>query len=207
MLHRPEESDSGVRNSRKQGDEETDMNEINRAGEDYIGYEYKELVVEKKQVSLYLDGFENFGWEIDARHSQSEIVESNKSGKTVIRLRRNRKIMNKAELTRLQRNFEDCMKQIENLENSKSSMAIVVSLIIGIIGTAFIAGSVFAVTHEPPYILLCAVLAIPGFIGWAVPFFAYKKMVLRKTQEINPLIERKQDEIYEICEKGHKLLV
>lgn len=183
------------------------MNEINRTGEGYIGYEYKELAVDKKQVSLYLDGFENFGWEIDTRHKQSEIVESSKSGKITLRLKRDRKIMNKAELTRLQRNFEDCMKQMEDLENSKTSLATVVSLIIAILGTAFIACSVFAVTHEPPLILLCVVLAIPGFVGWIVPLFAYKKLVRRKTQEINPLIEVKQDEVYEICEKGHKLLV
>ncbi|MDD3222879.1 MAG: hypothetical protein EOM34_10760 [Clostridia bacterium] len=181
------------------------MNEIYKTGNDYIGYEYKELVVEKKQVSFYLDGFENFGWEIDNR--QPEIVESNKHGKTVIRLKRDRKIMNKAELTRLQRNFEDCMKQMDSLENSKTSLATVVALIIGILGTAFIACSVFAVTHEPPLILLCIILAIPGFVGWIAPFFVYKRLALNKARALAPLIEKKQDEIYEICEKGHKLLV
>ncbi|MDD3367673.1 MAG: hypothetical protein PHP50_02125 [Lachnospiraceae bacterium] len=181
------------------------MNEMNRAGADYIGYEYKELVVEKKEVSFYLDGFENFGWEIDER--QPEIVESNKNGKTVIRLKRNRKIMNKAELTRLQRNFEDCMRQMNSLENSKTSLATAASLLLGILGTAFIAGSTFAVTHEPPLILLCIILAIPGFMGWLAPIFIYKRLVLKKTNELAPMIEQKQDEIYEICEKGHKLLL
>lgn len=183
------------------------MNEINRTGNDYIGYEYKELVVDKKQVSLYLDGFENFGWEIDTRHKVPEIVESNKGGKTTIRLKRDRKIMNKAELTRLQRNFEDCMRQLDILENSKSSMATVIALIIAVVGTAFMTCSVFAVTHEPPLMFLGAILGVFGFVGWGLPVFVYKKMVLSKTQEINPLIEIKQDEVYEICEKGHKLLL
>lgn len=181
------------------------MNEINRSGDDYIGYEYKELVVDKKQVSLYLDGFENFGWQVDERYP--EVVESNKNGKTLIRLKRNRKIMNKAELTRLQRNFEDCMKQIDSLENSKTSLATAMSLAIAIIGTAFVAGSTFAVTHNPPVIWLCILLAIPGFIGWISPIFTYKRMVLKKTEELAPLMEKKRDELYEICEKGHKLLV
>lgn len=178
---------------------------MNRGSNDFIGYEYKELVVDKSKVSLYMDGFENFGWEIDER--QPRIVESNKAGKTVIRLKRNRKIMNKAELTRLQRNFEDCMRQMDSLESSKTSLATVVSLIIGILGTAFMACSTFAVVHEPPLILACVILAIPGFIGWITPVFLYKKIVLKKTVQLAPLLEKKQDELYEICEKGHKLLV
>lgn len=181
------------------------MNEIKRAGDNYIGYEYKELVVDKKQVSFYLDGFENFGWEIDERYPQ--VVESNQNGKTIIKLKRNRKIMNKAELTRLQRNFEDCMRQIDSLEGSKTSLATVVALIIAILGTAFMTCATFAAVHEPPFILLCIVLAIPGFIGWFMPVFAYRKIVRTKTQELAPLIEKKQDEVYEICEKGHKLLI
>ena len=181
------------------------MNEIKRASDDYIGYEYKELVVDKKQVSFYLDGFENFGWEIDEKYPP--VVESNHSGKTVIKLKRNRKIMNKAELTRLQRNFEDCMRQIDSLENSKTSLATVTALIIAILGTAFMTCSTFSAVHEPPFILLCIVLAIPGFVGWILPVFAYRKIVRSKTQELAPLIEKKQDEAYEICEKGHKLLL
>lgn len=77
---------------------------------------------------------------------------------------------------------------------------------LAIIGTAFIAGSTFAVMAQPPRILLCVLLAIPGFIGWIVPYFLYKKVVRRRTERLTPLIEKKYDEIYEICEKGNKLL-
>lgn len=181
------------------------MSEIYKAGEDYIGYEYKELIVDKKQVSFCLDSFENFGWEIDQRYAAN--MTGNHPGKVVICLKRNRKIVNKAELTRLQRHFEDCMKQMERLENSKTSFAMAVSLAIGIFGTAFIAGSVFAVTHEPPQILLCIILAVPGFAGWALPALVYRRMIERRAQELEPLIEKKMEEMYEICEKGHKLIV
>ncbi|MDD2959966.1 MAG: hypothetical protein PHR92_15855 [Lachnospiraceae bacterium] len=181
------------------------MGEINETSRGYIGYEYKELVVDKNQVSFYLDGYENFGWEIDER--QYTPAAGDKPGKSVIRLKRDRKIMNKAELTRLQRHFEDCFNQISSLEASKTSTATMIALIIGILGTAFIACSTFAVTHEPPRILLCIVLAIPGFAGWALPYFAYRKIVLKKSRELDPLIEEKRDEIYEICEKGHNLLI
>lgn len=110
------------------------------------------------------------------------------------------------ELTRLQRNFEACVKEIEMLEQSKTSKGTMYSLMIGLIGTAFMAGSVFAVTAQPPMIFLSIVCAIPAFIGWILPYFVYKKMVKKETERLTVLIEKKYDEIYEICEKGNKLL-
>lgn len=76
----------------------------------------------------------------------------------------------------------------------------------GILGTAFMAGATFAVTAQPPHILLCIILAIPGFLGWILPYFLYKAGVRKQTEKMTPLIEEKYDEIYEICEKGNKLL-
>ena len=124
------------------------------------------------------------------------------SDKLVIRLKRDRRIVNKAELTRLQRNFEACIREIEELEKRKTSAAIAT----GGAGTAFMAGSTFAVTAQQPHILLCAILAVPGFIGWILSYFLYKRMAEAKAEEISPLIEEKYDEIYEICEKGNRLL-
>lgn len=88
-------------------------------------------------------------------------------------------------------------------------MAAVWALAEGVIGTAFMAGSTFAVVHEPPVIWLCILLAIPGFTGWIVPYFPYQEIKKRSMQKLQPLIEAKYEEIYEICEiceKGHSLL-
>lgn len=49
-------------------------------------------------------------------------------------------------------------------------------------------------------------LAVPGFLGWIFPYFLYRKIAGRQTEKITLLIEAKYDEIYEICEKGNKLL-
>lgn len=173
----------------------------------FMGYEYKEIIAPDSQASFLLDGYENFGWEVD-ENLQAGLEGSNLSPrqKRVLRLKRNRKIVNKMELTRLQRNFEACVNEIEELEKSKTSEATMYSLIVGIIGTAFMAGATFAVTAEPPHILWCILLAIPGFIGWILPPFLHRKLVERKRKKITPLIEEKYDEIYEICEKGNKLL-
>lgn len=68
------------------------------------------------------------------------------------------------------------------------------------------AGSVFAVTAQPPMILACIILAIPGFLGWILPYFVYRKVMHGQIAKVNPYIEAKYDEIYELCEKGNKLL-
>lgn len=167
----------------------------------YMAYEYKELNVNEDLASFYLDCYESFGWFQDDNFPP-QIT----GGKMIIKLKRNRKLVNKAELTRLQRHFEADMDNINSLEKSKTSLACAISIAIGVIGTAFMAGSVFAVTAEPPIIWLCVVLAIPAFIGWTLPYFVYKKILIEKTKHITPYIEEKYDEIYEICEKGHSLL-
>lgn len=98
------------------------------------------------------------------------------------------------------------MAEIDAMEKSKDSFAIMSSITIGIIGTAFIAGSTFAVTNDPPIIWLCVLLAIPGFIGWILPYYIYKIVFKKMSKKLNPLIEKKYDEIYEICEMGNKLM-
>lgn len=170
----------------------------------FIAYDYKEVTVESDHASMILDGYENFGWQSDGIFSEGEDLRKQK--RTLIRMKRDRKIINKAELTRLQRNFESCIDQILSLEHSKKTTAAAVALIIGMIGTAFMAGSVFAVTAQPPYFILSILLAIPGFIGWILPYFLYKRIVKRKEETVAPLIDEKMDEIYEICEKGNHLL-
>lgn len=175
---------------------------------EFVGYEYKEVITDKGRVSFLLDGYENFGWKLDRNipADSRENVNLQKQRKVILQLKRDRKMVNKMELTRLQRNFEACISEIEALEKSKTSAATMYALIIGVLGTAFMAGSTFAVTEQPPHVILCILLAIPGFIGWILPYFVYKKVLKKQTEKVMPLIEEKYDEIYSICEKGNKLL-
>jgi len=174
---------------------------------DFIGYEYKEIAAESKKISFLIDGYENFGWEIDEKIAGiNENVSLPYQSKIVVRLKRDRKIINKAELTRLQRNFEACLDEIDKLEGGRTTAAMMYALIVGILGTAFMAGATFAVTTQPPHIILCILLAIPGFIGWIIPYYIYKRMTEKQTEKITPLIEEKYDEIYEIFEKGNRLI-
>jgi len=183
------------------------MEENGGQRKNFVGYEYKEVTAQSGQMSFLLDGYECFGWELDERQTESrESKNPSYQKKMVLCLKRNRRIINKTELTRLQRNFEACVKEIEILEKSKTSGATIYALMTAITGTAFMAGSVFAITAQTPYVILSTLLAIPGFIGWITPYFLYRRIAGKRAEKLSPLIEQKYDEIYEICEKGNKLL-
>lgn len=163
----------------------------------YVGYDYKDVSAGREHISMYLDGYVSFGWTLDENVEQRA---------TAVKLKRDRKIINKTELTRLERNFEACMAEIKALENAKTSAATMFSIILGVIGTAFMAGAVFAATHKPPLILPTILLGLPGVAGWVLPLFLYKVFVRRSGTKLTPLIEAKFDEAYEVCEKGNRLL-
>lgn len=161
----------------------------------YVVYEYKEIEAKGERAALLMDCYQSHGWEAEQGNALGKIM-----------LRRSRKIMNKAELTRLQRNMEACVAEIDAMQKDKTTKASIVSLVLGLIGTAFMAGSVFAVTATPPIVWLCILLAVPAFTLWALAPILYPRMVAKRTKTVNELIEQKYDEIYAICEKGSKLL-
>ena len=113
-------------------------------------------------------------------------------------------IRNKAELTRLQRQFDACVNDITSMENSKASSASIVAFSVGIVGTVLLGGATFA--YLASMIPLCVVLAIPGFIGWILPYFLHKSTYAKKEAKVTPFIDGKYDEIYEICERASSLL-
>ena len=172
------------------------MNEKNSS---FIGFEYMEVPVKSSKESLYVDSYRNFGWEYEGNTTQEV-----KDGNVTMKFKRDRKIRNKAELSRLQRQFEACAHEIEALEKSETTAATIVSFSVGLVGTALLGGAMFS--YLAGMLPLMVVLAIPGFIGWIVPYFCYQKLKRTRRQQIAPLIEQKHDEIYEVCQRGCSLL-
>lgn len=167
----------------------------------FNSFDYLKITVEENLLSQYIDGYEKFGWNPD------ENVKPEKGmGKVTLHLKRNRHIINKTELIRLQKHYEACMNEISTLEASKNTVPAMVSLSCGLLGCGFMTGSVFAVTAEPPIIWLTVLLAIPGFLLWAAAYLGYKAVKNRRMQRVIPLIEEKYDEADEVCEKAFRLL-
>lgn len=176
------------------------MSEITKNETNFIGYEYKDITVKRMMEPVYADGYSNFGWALEGTSTSVQNV-----GSVTLKFKRDRKIRNKVELTRLQRQFDACVAEIETLESSKVTGASIAAYLIGIVGTAFMAGSVFA--YEADLLPLTIILAIPGFAGWIIPNFCYRGIRKQKTNKVSPLIDQKYDEIYEACQKANALLV
>ena len=106
------------------------MLEMNRNAQAYVAYEYKEATVDLKRDSEYLDGYESFGWELDEAYEAHASYAGMPVRESLIslHLRRDRRIVNRMELTRLQRQFEACMKEIHTLEGLKDIHATICSL-------------------------------------------------------------------------------
>lgn len=165
----------------------------------FVGYEYMETTVKHSMEPLYADSYQSFGWQVEGSSMQE-----GKPGQVSLKLKRDRKFRSKAELTRLQRQFESCAHEIETLERSKTLVASTVAYAIGLVGTAFLGCAMFAYLNN--LLPLMIVLAVPGFLGWILPYFCYQKVKQNKTAQVTPMIDQKQDEIYAVCEHASGLL-
>lgn len=195
----------------------------------FIGYEYKDVVVKREMDCLWKDSYKNFGWIFEeskpaiVKHIWTPIrimvaplailpgspfinmIRDHESDEKVsLIFKRDNNLRGKVELNRLQLQFENSAKEIERLEKSKSIEAIIVAYIFGIIGTAFMAGSVFSYLAE--MLQLSIILSIPGFLGWILPYFLYSKIRSNTIQKVNYIIDKQYDVIHETCKKASKLL-
>ena len=175
------------------------MCEVMKTDKEFIGYEYHSISVPPDMESIYADGYQNFGW-------VCEEVSPSPIGSAAVNMnfKRNRKIRNKAELTRLQRQFEACADEIVTLKKSTKSYATIAAFTIGLLGCSFLAGAVFS--YMAGMLPLMVVFAIPGFLGWILPIFFYQSLLAKRRARNAPLIDKKHDEIYDVCEKANHLL-
>ena len=167
----------------------------------FVAYDYQEVDVEGRYLSYYLDGYGHFGWQVEQKGQDAGL-----RGRVSLRLKRDRHILNKMELTRLTRQFEAILREVAALERSRTAQAEVMGISVGVLGTALVAGSTFAVTASPPAIWLCALLGAPGLALWGAAYPLYRRKLRRRAGEVAPLVEEKLEEMYAVCEKGHRLL-
>lgn len=159
-------------------------------------YEYLDVNVKQNLVQLCSECYHALGWNVIGTNFRIDTV--------TIKLQRSRKIKNRVALCELQRKCEDAFISIEKLERSLTIKATAISIGIGITGTLFIVCSVFV--YLAFMIPLSIILAIPGYIGWVLPYFLYKKNVKKNALKTNPMIESNYDVIYKACEKASQLL-
>ena len=175
------------------------MNEEKGTIKEFVGYEYQSITVTPAMESVYTDGYENFGW----IREEASVLQMGKEA-VYLKFKSDRKIRNKAELTRLQRQFEACVGEMISLEKAKNANAMITAFTIGILGCAFLGGATFA--YLAGMLPLMIILAVPGFIGWILPYFCYHSILAKRSARNAPLIDKIHDEIYDVCEKANHLL-
>ena len=79
----------------------------------FIAYEYLTQTVSPSMQATYVDGYANFGWQLQESKEGLHGV--------TLAFKRDRSITHKSELNRLQKQFEQQMAHVVRLEKSKQS--------------------------------------------------------------------------------------
>lgn len=185
----------------------------NSETKDFIAYEYLSINVRSDKEPLYIDCYENFGWILINNSALVDnedyyINNSNISPNKLVNLKfkRDRRIKNKIKLLSLQRKLETSLKDLEKLEKEPVIVGATYSMIVGVIGTIFMALSVFSITASTPLYIPSILCGIVGIIGWVLPYFIFLKVKGNKQEENTSLIEEQYNTIYDSCEQARKLI-
>ena len=168
---------------------------------DFIAYEYRTVAVKAERQPRAMDLYEAFGWEITG-------VTTSVTG-NALSLKRDRKINHKQELTKLERQAEQTLNAIYGLERSKTLGASVFAYVFGVLATLMLGGGMCLVTLIEGNVCALAggiLLGLAGLALCGVNYIIYCKIAAKKTAAVLPVIDRNEEKLADILEKGNDLL-
>ncbi|MFT4214606.1 MAG: hypothetical protein QM622_07505 [Microbacterium sp.] len=172
----------------------------------FTAYEYASVRAPRDFESLYRDTYRAFGWTVESTEPADPIrvlTPGIPPTTITLKLKRDRNIRNRSVVHDLQRKADASLSAIVRLERSKTARAFAVAATIGIVGAAFLAGSVFLMNGG--LIALSIVLGAVGLVGWVGGFLAYQGVAARRSAAVTPLIDREFDVLYETTEQAAHL--
>lgn len=196
--------------------------------DNFVAYEYKNIIVKCDFAALYTDCLSNFGWIlIDEREYgyRPESTNGSLMNKSVhphvysvqtppdkvdgpdmvtLKFKRDRHISNKLEINRLERKCEEALSAIGGLERRNGAYTMGASLGAGIIGAAFLGLGIYSFISSK--IVVGVLLTVVGIAGWGIGFFAHSKVGQKKSAQTEPAIQEQLDIAYSACEQAHALL-
>lgn len=160
---------------------------------DFVGYEYTSVRVGAAHESMVVDGYRNFGWMPDG------------SRNGMLRFKRDRSLLNKTELTRLQRQFDSHLRELDSLEKVPGHKSSLIGWCVGLLGCVFLGGATFS--YLGGFMVLMVVLAVPGFLCWlgAAPIANKIRRIVEVRNE--PAIDHLYDMNYDVCRRANALLM
>lgn len=165
----------------------------------FIAYEYDTVQVPRDKEALYRDTYAAFGWTVDSYETGAMGAHA-----MTLKLKRDRTLRSRPVLLELQRSAETALRSISNLERSRTTLASVWAMSIGVVGAALLGGSVFAL--EGGLGVLMVILGAVGIIGWILPWFVHRTLKSRRTAQVVPLIDREYDIVYDACTRAASLI-
>ena len=183
----------------------------------FVAYEYKSITVKRDSVAIYIDCLSNFGWTLvdeheyrtqpaipNVPHVHTHVQAPDDLETVALKFKRDRRIKNKTEVNSLERTCVDALSAIGGLERKDSAHTIGISLGTGIVGTAIIGIAVYSFMSAN--VAVGVLLAVLGFAGWGVGFFANRKLGKKRSIQSEPMIQAQLDVAYSACEQAHALL-
>lgn len=166
---------------------------------EYVPYEYLTVRTTAQQEPLTRDTYHSLGWTLEDRVQ----AVPTQSGVT-LKFKRDRRIENRSVMSELQREAEQSLASIAALERSKGARAMAASLVVGIVGSGFLAGAVFAIMAGA--VVLSIPLGALGLIGWVLGYLAHGKVRASTTARVAPQIDREYENLYSIGERADRIL-
>ncbi|WP_304508142.1 hypothetical protein [Anaerotignum sp.] len=160
-----------------------------------IENEYIDVIVNHKLVQLCNDCYHALGWKTISTNSGLISVK--------LRLERSKKIKNRVELCKLQRECEDVLMELERLLKLQSLKSKRMAWITSIIIILFFAGAL--ITYFLNFLFLSAVFLIFGCTELGIVYFIFHKYIRKMNKRIILEINRHYDVIYYLCKKAEQL--
>lgn len=168
----------------------------------FVTYEYLTKTIERNEKGAISDLYRSLGWEVVDENSIS-------LSKVCIHFKRDRKIRDKSELNRLQKKAEKVLLLNVNLEKSKKKAPTLFAYLFGSISALVMGGGMSLTMIENldrTAFIIGIIIGIVGIVLCSVNYFIYSKMLIRRSNKINPLIEENEEKIATICEQGQLLI-
>lgn len=166
---------------------------------DFVPYEYLTLQADRELEPLYKDTYRNFGWSVEGYGTGLPNVNT-----VTLKLKRDRRIPSRQAVVEQQRIAEQALATIASLERSKETAPMAAALAAGIVGSGFLAGSIFAITAN--LWLLGIPLGVVGLAGWAAGWFAHGRVKAGRVAKVAPLIDREYETVYAAGERAARLM-
>lgn len=186
------------------GTKSQDRNEglVMEKGKNHLAYEYMSKTVKAADQTRISDLCEAFGWE-------ATDAETSPLGVTTISFRRNRKIPHRSELVRLERKADSIWDTLGRLDKSKRKGASLFAYVFGCFAVLIFGAGLSLTMRMPesaPALVGGIVLGLAGILLGGLNLMLFRRLVDKKTREVNPVMEDMEEKLAVVCEQAHGLL-